>query len=78
MSKFWCEDPNHRLNWGEGGSLPVDPRTIHKTYNASNTSLLDTDRDSVTLGGDAGNTPINATEAQKLREIRDNMTPEHQ
>lgn len=75
-SRFWESDPLHYANWGEKGGLPIDPRTIHKTY--VNNALTDTDRDSVSLGGAAGNMTINATERQKQREIRDNQTPEHQ
>lgn len=78
MSRYWEADPNHYANWGEKGSLPVDPRTIHKTYNATNTSLVDTDRDTVSLGGANGNMTINATERQKQREIADGQTPAHQ
>lgn len=78
MSRYWEEDPTHYANWGEKGGLPIDPRTIHKTYNATNTSLISTDRRTVAVGGTGGNLPINATEAQERREIRDGMTPARQ
>ncbi len=78
MTKFWESDPNHYSEWGERGGLPIDPRTIHKTYSADGRSLISTDRRTVVLGGAGGNLPINATEQQELREIRDNATPAHQ
>lgn len=78
MTKFWIADPDHFAGWGERGSLPEEPRTIHKTYSADGRSLIDTDRDTVLKDGLFNNIPINATEAQKAREIRDGMTPEHQ
>ncbi len=78
MSRFWEEDPNHYAEWGEKGGLPVDPRTIHKTYSANGRYLLSTDRRTVTKGGTGGNLPINATEQQEAREVRDGMTPARQ
>ncbi len=75
MPKYWEADPTHYERWGEKGGLPIDPRTIHKTYNAAGTALTGTDRDDVILGGAAGNMTINATERQKQREIQDGMTP---
>lgn len=76
MPKYWESDPNHYTEWGEKGGLPVDPRTIHKTYNATGRALTDTDRDLVRVN--IRNMTINATERQKQREIRDGMTPRGQ
>lgn len=74
--KYWEENPTHFAEWGERGGLPIDPRTIHKTFSADGRSLIGTDRDIVLVN--VRNMTINATERQKQREIRDGMTPRGQ
>lgn len=83
MTKYWQENPNHFLDWGERGGLPIEPRTIkHKLdvvallVDQNDKAITDSFGNFVLVGnitilygGVSGRAPINATERQKEREF---------